>query len=254
MKRNSLHINIIPALLKQKLVFVLGGFIMLLTYTANAQSDKKIIRDANKNYNNKQYDEAEKNYLKALQKNKNSYAANYNLANTLYQKGKYADAVNYFQGLTHIPTSKDTLHRVYHNLGNALLKQQKFEEAVNAYKNALKQKQNDEDTRYNLAYAQAMLKQQNQNKNNDKNDKKENKEDKQDNQNKNNDKDKKDNKDKDNKKDKDKQQQESPPQNQLSKEDAQRMLDALQNDEKNVRNKLKPKAKVGVRVQIEKDW
>jgi Ca-activated chloride channel family protein len=236
------------------------AFLCLVTSTLMAQSDKKMIIEGNENFNKKDYEQAEQNYQKALLKNKNSYAANFNLANTLYKKGKYEEAANCYQGLTHKPVSKDTLSKVYHNLGNSLLQQRKYEESISAYKNALKYNAKDDDARYNLAYAQSMLKQQQQNQN-----KKDNKDNKNDNKDKDNKDKKKEEKERDkknnpnkeknkSKENKEKDKEQSPEQPQLSKEDAQRMLDALQNDEKNVRDKLKKKIKVGERVQIEKDW
>lgn len=226
-------------------VIILALASWLMPIAAIAQQDKKFIIDGNKQYEKKNYAEAEKNYSRALGKNKNSYKGAFNLGDAYYKQGKYEDAANQFQRLTHSAASKDTLSKAYHNLGNSLLKSKKYEESINAYKNALKNNPNDEDTRYNLSYAQQMLKQQQQQKNKDNKDKKNDKKDK----------DKKDEKKKD-KKDEKKQDKEKPqPQkDQISKEDANRLLDALQNDEKNLQNKLKKEPKQGVKVKIEKDW
>ena len=226
---------------------VLRFFVLFFIFLLNplsAQQNKKVIIEGNKNYENKKYNEAEKDYKKALQQNKNNNTSIYNLGNTYYQEGKYEEAANQFQSLTHQPVAKDTMAGIYHNLGNSLLKQKKFEESINAYKNALKNNPNDDETRYNLAYAQKMLRQKQQQQKNDKN--KENKDDK-------NKKDKKEKEKKDDKNKKDKEKKEQQQQNNISKEYAQRLLDALQNDEKNVQDKVK-KGKVGVKVQIEKDW
>jgi Ca-activated chloride channel homolog len=220
-------------------------FIFFLFNPLSAQQNKKAIIEGNKNYENKKYNDAEKEYKKALQQNRNEYISTFNLGNTYYQQGKYEEAANQFQSLTHQPVTKDSMARVYHNLGNSLLKQKKFEESISAYKNGLKNNPDDEQTRYNLSYAQKMLKQQQQQQKNNK-DKKDNKEEK-----KKEKKEEKKNKDK-NKKDKEKQEQQ--PQNNISKEDAQRLLDALQNDEKNIKEKIKKEKTRGVKVQIEKDW
>jgi len=216
-------------------------FIFFLLNPLSAQQNKKAIIEGNKNYENKKYNDAEKEYKKALQQNKNDYISTFNLGNTYYQQGKYEEAANQFQSLTHQPVTKDSMARVYHNLGNSLLKQKKFEESISAYKNGLKNNPDDEQTRYNLSYAQKMLRQQQQQKNNKA--KKDNKEEKK--------KEKKEEKKNKDKKDKEKQEQ---PQNNISKEDAQRLLDALQNDEKNIKEKIKKEKTRGVKVQIEKDW
>lgn len=227
---------------KHSVLLALMSSMFNFTY---AQQEKKTVIEGNKNYESKKYNEAEKDYKKAIQQNKNSYTGAFNLGNTYYKQGKYEDAANQFQSITHTPVEKDTLAKVYHNLGNSLLKQRKFEESINAYKNALKNNSYDEETRYNMSYAQKMLKQQQQNKNN--------KEDK--NKDKKDDKKNKDNKKEDKEKEKkDNRKHEQQQQNQISKEDAQRLLDALQNDEKNIQDKVKKERARGVKVQIEKDW
>lgn len=243
----------------KKHIYLFTFALCLLSSASFAQNEKKLIIEGNKHYKKENYSEAEKSYARALNKNKDSYKGAFNLGNAYYQQGKYEEAAEQFQLLTHRATSKDTLAKAYHNLGNALMKLKKYEEGANAYKNALKNNPNDEETRYNLAYAQQMLKQQQQqqqNKDNkDKKDDKENK-DKKDEQNKDNkDKDKKekDKKDQEKKDNKENKEEEKPKKEEISKEDAQRLLDALQNDEKNLQDKRK-KSKTGVQVQIEKDW
>lgn len=237
------------------LLFFLMAMLPVLSY---AQQEKKFIVEGNKNYKEKKFSEAEKNYKAGLNKNKNSYKGSFNLGDAYYKQEKYDEAAEQFQALTHRASSKDTLAKAYHNLGNALLKSRKYQESIDAYKNALKNNPNDEDTRYNLACAQQYLKQQQQQQQNKDKDKKENK-DKKDDKNKDKDKKDQDKKDKDKKdqenKDKDKKEQKKPEENKnkISKEDAQRLLDALQNDEKNLQNKVK-KGNPGMKVQIEKDW
>lgn len=229
--------------------------LIFLPAISYAQQEKKYIKEGNILFENKKYKEAEKSYQQALQKDKGSYKATFNLGDAYYKQGKYEDAAQQFQDLTHRATSADTLSKAYHNLGNALLKSKKYEESANAYKNALKNNPNDDETRYNLAYAQQMLKQQQeqQKKDKDKKDKDKNK-DKKDKNKKDKDKqdkDKEDQQKKDQQNKKDKKEQQQP--DKISKEDAQRLLDALQNDEKNIQDKLK-KGKQGIKVKIEKDW
>ena len=254
MRKNNVHIaRILLFSAKNKVYPCVFATMFFLSSSVYAQSDKKIIREANKQYEQTDYSQAESKYRDALQKNKNSDVAAYNLANTLYQKGDYSAAADHFQSLTHKPLSKDTLSKIYHNLGNSFLQQHKYEEAINAYKNALKHNFTDEDTRYNLAYAQHLLKQKKNEKDekNKKDEKQENSKEKDEKENK-KDKDKKDKEgEQQPSENKDEQQQQE---NQLSKEEAQRLLDALQNEEKNVRNKLKKNTKTGVKVKIEKDW
>lgn len=232
-------------------------FAFFLPILSSAQQEKKFIKDGNSLYDRKDYNSAEKNYQHATGINKDSYKAGFNLGDAYYKQGKFDEAAEQFQSLTHRATSKDTLAKAYHNLGNSLLRSKKYQECVDAYKNALKNNPADEDTRYNLSYAQQMLKQEQQKKDKDKKDKDDKKkDDKKKDKDKNDKKDKKDkdDKDKNEKKDQQKDEKEQDKKQQISKEDAQRLLDALQNDEKNLQDKIKKGKTKGVKVQIEKDW
>ena len=232
---------------------------------AIAQEENKLIREGNKHYDAGKFTEAEKSYKQAGTINNNSFEAQYNLGNSLFKQKKYEEAAKQFEMSAEKEVSADKKSSAYHNLGNSLLEQKKYEESINAYKKALKQNPKDEDTRYNLSYAQRMIKQQQNQQNKDKkDDKKEDKKDDKKDQNKDkNEQDKKDdkkedqkdqNQDKDGDKKEDKNQQQQQKPNQISKEDAQRILEELNKEEKDLQNKKKGKLKKGVRVKIEKDW
>lgn len=213
----------------------------LFSVSVFAQDDEqKLVRDGNKKYKENKFSEAQKNYLDALGKKENSYRGAFNLGDAYYKQGKYKEASDQFEMLTQRKTSNDTLSKAYHNLGNSYLKQKEFDKSISAYKNALKKNMDDEETRYNLAYAQKMLKQQQeqQKQNQDKKDQEK-------------DKDKNEDKKKEQKKDEKKEQQQ---QQNISKEDAQRLLEALNNDEKKLRDKMNEKKVKGTKTQIEKDW
>ncbi len=243
---------------KNSILFLL--FFLFSFSTMHAQQEKKYIKEGNKDYENKKYSDAEKNYSKALNKNKDSYKGAFNLGDAYYKQNKFEEAAEQFQSITHKATSKDTLSKAYHNLGNSLLKSKKYQDALEAYKNSLKNNPDDEDTRYNYSYAQQMLKQQQQQQKQDKDkkDNKDKKDDKKKDQKDKGDKDKKDKDKKDNKdkqdKDKDNKDKEKKEQQQISKEDAKRILDALQNDEKNLQDKMKKGKVKGTKAKVEKDW
>jgi tetratricopeptide (TPR) repeat protein len=150
-----------------------------------------------------------------------------------------------------------------YNIGNTYMSQQKWEEAIDAYKKTLRANPQDADAKYNLSYAEQMLKKQEQ-ENKDKKDKedkdkKDDKDkdqkkdqDKKDDQNKDN-KENKDNQDKDNKdnKDQEKQQPQSQP-SKLSQKQAEQLLNALKEEEKKLQDKMKKEK--GVPVKMGKDW
>lgn len=221
----------------KKLIFIL--FCIGFSINVNAQDENKHIRKGNDLYENGNYVESQSRYLKALEENSKSFSGAFNLGDALYKQEKYEEAANQFNVISQSAPDKISKAKAFHNQGNSLLKAKKLEESINAYKNALKNNPKDDDTRYNLAYAQQMLTQQQQQQQQDK------KDDKKEEQ-----KDQKDQEQKDNKEEQKEQQQQK---EQLSKEEAQQMLDALNNEEKKVQDKLNKK-KVGVKVQIEKDW
>jgi len=222
-------------------------FIMLLLnhFSVFSQSASQKIRKGNELYKQEKFDEAEIQYRKSLEKKPDNVAGQYNLANALYRQGKYDEAGAILDSLANKISSPAQKAQLYHNLGNNLLKNKDFENSVNAYKNALKINPNDEDTRYNLSYAMEMLKQQQQQKqqqdqNKDK-DKDKEKEDQQ----------KEQQENKDDNKDQNEQQEQQ--RDKLSREDAERMLDALNQEEKELHKEKAKQKKTGT-IVIEKDW
>lgn len=253
--------------MKQLIIII---YIVLQGAVVFAQKEKKYIHNGNKLYQQQKYAEAEASYRQSVEKTKESVAGNFNLGDALYKQKKFDNAAQKFTEIASSSDNKAVKAQAYHNLGNSLLESKKLEESIEAYKKSLINNPKDDQTRYNLAYAQEKLKQQQQQdkKNKDKNkDKKD--QDKKDQNKDQKDKDKqdqdkkdqnKDQKDKD-KQDKDKQNQDKkdqqgqqPQPDKLSKEDAERMLDALKNEEKNTQDKLKNKKAKGVKGRIVKDW
>jgi len=238
--------------------YITIGFTLISLYTL-AQPEKKAIRQGNREFNRNQFLESEISYRKALEKNASSFKGNFNLADALYKQEKFEEANSLLDGLSSVNLTDNEKAKVYHNLGNTLLKQQKVKEGIEAYKNSLKLNPNDRETKYNLSEALRMLKQQQQqqqqNKDNkDNKDNKQNKDqkdqDKKDDQKKDQNKDKQKDQDKQNQDQKEKQQQKQ----KISPEDARRMLEAIQNNEKLVQQKVKDQKAKAAKVKVEKNW
>lgn len=228
--------------------------------------------------------EAEMEYRKAISEAPNKAIGAYNLANSYYKKGNYGEALFRTQEAAKNATNKDEKHKAYHNLGNILMQDKKCKEAVEAFKNALRNNPTDEETRYNLALAKDCANQQedgggednkeDENKEEEKD--KENEEKKQDEDKENQDKKEEGDKDKkegdkeedengkpkEDKKDdgkgdkdnKDKNQKSKPKPGQMSPQQIKNILEAMQNQEQKVQEKINAEKQKGAKVRTEKDW
>lgn len=254
-----------------------------------AQADRGLLRDGNRSYNKKQYDKADVFYRKALEKDSMDYRGQYNLGNALYRQGKYDEAIRHLeQASATNGISNHQRARTLHNLGNshaskgiAVLKdgegnpeslQQgiaQLQQAATAYRESLKLEPKDEDTRYNLAYTMRLLQQAQQqqqqqqqqgNGDGDKQDKKNG----QDQQGQNGD-DKQDDQQQQNNQQQNNQQQqpengkerkgnEGREQKQQDMKDAERLLEAVKNNERQTMREQNRKVQVGKAKHTDKDW
>ena len=217
----------------------------------HAQADRKLIREGNRDYSKGKYAESELAYRKAADRNNKSLDARFNTGDALYKQNKFDEAGKIFTENAGSTVDKKKKADSYYNLGNSLLNSKKLPESIEAYKNSLKLDPTNAHAKYNLAYAQDQLKQQQQQQQQQQQNK-DNKDQKKD-QNKDQDKNKDQQKDQDKQQDqKDKQQQEQ--QQGISKDDAQRLLDALANDEKKVQEKVKKEKAARGRVKTVINW
>ena len=172
----------------------------------------------------------------------------YNLGNALLMQQKAKDAMEQFEAASKVEKDKKKLSQIYHNMGVILQSSKQYPQCIEAYKKALRNNPADDETRYNLALAQKLLKDQQQNQ--DQNKQQEQKQDKKDDDKQQKNKEQQDQKKK-NQQNQNQQQQQN--QNQMSKQNAEQLLKAAMQDEKNVQDKVKK----GVRIQgrkLEKDW
>lgn len=218
--------------------------------TLKAQPGRGEIRQGNRYFKKEKFDTAELAYRKALEEKKVNKIAEFNLGDALYRQKKFEEAGHQFEAAASNEVVKTNSAKAYHNLGNSLLQAGKIEESINAYKDALRRNPGDLDTKYNLAYAQRMKKQQNDKKDkSDKNDKNNDKKDQQQKQ------DQQQQQQQQEQKDQKADQQQSKTQNvKISKEDAKRLLDALTTDEKKVQEKVKKEKANASKVRTIKDW
>jgi len=222
---------------------------LVISFSVNAQADKKQIREGNREYKKERYPESEILYRKAAETSNHSPDAVFNTGDALYKQKKYEEAAKQFTESTNLNEAPEKKSAGFYNLGNSLLMAKKFQESIDAYKKALKLKPDNSEAKYNLAYAQDLLKKQQEQQKQQQQQDQQNKDDQKE-KNKNDQKEK--DKEQDNKQD-DKQ-QEQKQQEGMSKEDAQRILNAMANDEKNVQEKVKLAKAAKEKVKTVKNW
>ena len=229
---------------------------------------------------NENFIEAEKKYRLGVSAKQNNAAGSYNLGNAYYKSELYDEAMLRHLEAINNSDLKLEKHKAYHNIGNTLMRQKRCKEAVSAYKNALRNSPSDDESRYNLALAQECAKEQGDGKGEDKDkDRDENKDDKEnsdenkDNEEKNKDKEgedeeKKEGDDKEdedgkpkddngNQNDKDPNKDKGQPKPQpgkMSPQQVKNLLEAMNNEEKKVQEKMNASKTKGVKIQTEKDW
>ena len=228
-------------------------FILLisLSYNIQSQNKKTLIRDGNNLYNDSSYNMAEMQYRKSLEKDQDYFNASFNLADAIYKQERYEESSSLFDALKDNATNNIDLAKINHNLGNSLLKENKTDQAIEAYKDALRNNPKDEQTRYNLAYAQKVKKQEQEQKKDKEENKEQKKEEDKEDKKQEEQEQEKENKDQDKKEDK---KQEEQKKEDMSKEDAEKMLEALQQREKEIQEKLQKKKVKGQKIKILKDW
>jgi Ca-activated chloride channel homolog len=217
-------------------------------------AQRSVVNKGVDQYKKGEFADAEANFKKGVEEDSKNFAANFNLGDALYKQQRYDDAIKSYSSALAEAKGNVEKAKVYHNIGNSLLKDKKIKESIGAYKNSLMLNPNDNETKYNLSYALSLLKNQKNNKNN-KNDK--NQKNKQKNQNQ---------KEQQNKQKQNQQNQNKPEQNKttqqdqtkqqqknkISKQEAERILQALKNNEKDLQKQLR-KMK-GQPVKTDKDW
>lgn len=249
---------------------VLAALLVLSPAVLSAQSDRSEVRAGNKDFKKGQYREAEIDYKRALIADSASVTAKYNLGNALYKAESYNEAELYFKDLgdTLKNLSPSKASDYFHNSGNLAIKQKKYQEAVEAFKESLRLEPDNFETKSNLAYAQKMLKdqQQNQQSQNQQQDQNQDQNQQNQDQNQNDDQQNDQNQDQNQNNDQNQDQQNQDQQNQdqqqqqqnqpqISPQAAQQMLQAIEDKEKQTQDKVKKaKALKEKSKEKEKNW
>ncbi len=241
---------------------------LVLPFLASGQEERKHIREGYKAYMDENYNEAEIMFRKAEEAGKDSYVARYNTSAALYQQQKLEESGERFAQLMGETSDPAEQAKLLHNMGNVMLEGQQYREAAEAYKRSLKLNPNDEDTRYNLAYALEKLReQQQQEQNQDQQNQDQNQDDQQQDQENQQQEGEQDQQQQEQQEQQENQQQESEQQQneqqdqqdqqqmqELSREEAERLLQAILQKEKEVREKVDEQKAKAAKIKTDKDW
>jgi tetratricopeptide (TPR) repeat protein len=223
-------------------LLLLGG----ISVHAQQKTDRDYLRSGNKLYNDSLFIKAEVDYRKALDINPKSTDAMFNLGNALLMQQKVKEAMEQYESVSKVEKDKSKLAEIYHNMGVILQSAKQYPQCIEAYKESLRNNPKDDETRYNLALAQKMLKDQQQNQQNQ-DQQQQQQEQKEDKQEQNQDQQEQD------QKNQQQQQQQQQNKNEMSKENAQQLLNAVMQDEKNVQDKVKKQIQIQGK-KLDKDW
>lgn len=232
---------------------------LFFTFMSFSQSDpNNLVFNGNADILNKNFNDAEVEYRKAISTNKNQNKASHNLGNLLFENQNYDEAIQeYFktQKNSEIDLEK---HSAFHNLGNSYMKKKDYAQAVEAYKNALRNNSADDETRYNYALAKKFLEGDKRQNSENSEDSEEEKQDQSEDQNENQDENQNSDQNSESEKEKPKDQDDKEEQEQgggLSKQQMENLLEAVNNIEKDLNEKLKSgKKKLQTTKKSEKDW
>ena len=216
--------------------------LLLVAVGVQAQSDRQLIRQGNKQYRKGNVAEAEVSYRKAVERNERNPQANYNLGNSLMAQRKDSLAITQLEKAAKLETNPLRRAQAYHNMGVICQQHRMFGEAIEAYKEALRNNPADHETRYNLELCKRQQKEQQQDQNQQNKDNKDNK-DKQDQQ--------KQEQKQDQQKQDQQQQQQKP---QMSKENAEQLLNAAMQEEKQTQERMKKAQQQPQKRRLEKNW
>ena len=256
--------------MKKELIILM---LLLSCLQVFAQKERRYVRDGNEHYEQGYFMDAEAEYNRAIELNPESFEAAFNKGNALFRQEKFEDASRTFGHVAENAESMDLKASAFHNQGNSYLANQDLESAIEAYKNALRIDPSREDSRYNLAWAQRMLKQQqeqeqenqeNEDQNQDENqgedgqegEENEGEQDQQEGENSD-----EEGEQKDDQGTGDEQEEQSGSEEegkataaQMTQEEMERLLQSLIREEQNTQDKVNKKKLKGNKVKTDKDW
>ena len=248
--------------------YLLLMFISIVSIMSQQNEYESLIKKGNNSFEENTV-LSEQNYRKAISVSPEFIKGQYNFSNNLYDNEYYDEALlNQLEASKYAKTTADK-HVIFHNIGNILMKKKMCKEAVEAYKNALKNNPKDDESRYNLALAKDCAKEDENEKESESEDEDEDTEkdkEKDQNEDQKDDKDQQGDEEKENEDQKennkedndqngdDKSKNEKPKEKKLSPQQIKNILEAMNQEESKVQEKMNAKKLKGVKLKNEKDW
>ena len=236
-----------------RIKYILLFIATLMCVGASAQkSYREHLRSGNKLYADSLYDKAEVEYRKAVEIDPNGSEALYNLGNALLRQEKAQEAMDQFTMAAKRTTDKKNLAEVHHNMGVICQASKDYARAVEYYKQALRENPTDHETRYNLAVAMKQLQnQQQQQQNEQQNENKE--QEKQEQEQQQNQQQQQEEQQQQEQQQQEQEQQAQENEDEMSKENAEQLLESAMQDEKEVQEKVKKMMQIRGK-KLDKDW
>lgn len=143
--------------MKNQIILIL--FLTVICRNLDAQSVQQLIEKGNASYAARSFDAAQQFYQQAISKDQDNQfpEAIFNLGNALFQQHQYDEAARQFDALTKSRVPPYIRAQAFYNLGNCYLQQKVYDASITAYEQALKINPHDEDARYNLSFAFAIV-------------------------------------------------------------------------------------------------
>ena len=217
--------------------------LLLFSLAAMSQTDRDFIRRGNRFMHDSIYDKAQVEYQKAIERDNTNPVSHYNLGNALLYQNKAEDAMKEYETAARLEKNKVRLAKIYHNMGVLLQAAKQFDQAVACYRSSLRMDPTNNETRYNYALSLFQLKKgeggednQDQEKDEQGKDEKQEKQQQQQEQEK-----------------KEEQQQQTQPE-QMSRENAEQMLNAAMKDEKATQEKIQRAQQQHQQKRLRKQW
>jgi len=235
---------------KMVIIFLISHFSFLPCHADNRQA-RKFIRKGNALFRSDKRQEAQVNYLKAVRADSTDARAVYNLATSMFPKewktvlqAKSDTMVKSFNAAAEYEQNPLRKALAYHNMGVIYQNAKAFDKAIEAYKQALRNNPDDDETRYNLVLCQRQLKNQGGNDNQQQDQQDQNQDQQQQQQ----------DQQQQQEQQKDQQQQQQQQEPPMSKENAEQLLNAAMQQEKKTQQRMKEAQQQPQRRRIEKNW